>query len=161
MINIILSQQFGYGCYTSAKIIPFHFIHCYLNIPDTSGRDSLFQAEARRCKEIIDCIHQNPKDNHFCVFDELYSGTNPEEAVISAQAFMEYITKYKTISFLLTTHYIELCKNISNNDRMQNYNMKTIKTEKVFEYTYKLQEGISDVKGGKSLDGYELSDRDY
>ena len=25
-----------------------------MNIPDTSGRDSLFQAEARRCKEILD-----------------------------------------------------------------------------------------------------------
>ena len=31
-------------------------IHCYLNIPDTSNRDSLFQAEARRCKEIIDAL---------------------------------------------------------------------------------------------------------
>ena len=157
LINIILSQQFGCGCYSSAKIAPFHFIHCYLNIPDTSGRDSLFQAEARRCKEIIDCIHKNPKDRHFCIFDELYSGTNPEEAVISAQAFMEYIAKYKSVSFLLTTHYIELCRNVSNNERMQNCNMKTIKTEKVFEYTYKLQEGISDVKGGLKV----LSDMNY
>ena len=157
LINVILSQQFGYGCYTSAKIVPFQFIHCYLNIPDTSGRDSLFQAEARRCKEIIDCIHQYPKDTHFCVFDELYSGTNPEEAVISAQAFMEYITKYKSLSCLLTTHYIQLCKNVSNNDKMQNYNMKTIKTEQTLQYTYKLQEGISDVKGGLKV----LTDMNY
>ena len=70
---------------------------------------------------------------------------------------MEYISKYKTVSFLLTTHYIELCKNISNNQRMQNCNMKTIKTEKVFEYTYKLQQGISDVKGGLKV----LSDMNY
>jgi hypothetical protein len=38
------------------KLSPFDHIHSYLNIPDTSGRDSLFQAEARRCKEILDCI---------------------------------------------------------------------------------------------------------
>jgi hypothetical protein len=157
LINIILTQQFGCGCYTSAKIVPFQFIHCYLNIPDTSGRDSLFQAEARRCKEIIDCIHSNPKAEHFCVFDELYSGTNPEEAIVSAQSFMEYISKYKTVSCLLTTHYIQLCKNISNNPRMQNYNMKTIKTEKSLEYTYELQEGISDIKGGLKV----LTDMNY
>ena len=148
LINVILSQQIGFGCYKEAKIVPFKFIHCYLNIPDTSARDSLFQAEARRCKEIIDCINENINKKHFCVFDELYSGTNPEEATISAQAFMEYISKYKNVSFLLTTHYIELCKNLSSNNKIQNYNMKTIKLDKTFEYTYELIEGISEIKGG-------------
>lgn len=56
LINILLSQQIGFGCFESLKLTPFTNLHCYLNIPDTSGRDSLFQAEARRCKEIIDCI---------------------------------------------------------------------------------------------------------
>jgi hypothetical protein len=57
-INILLTQQFGCGFYESATIRPYHHFHCYLNIPDTSGRDSLFQAEARRCKEIIDEINE-------------------------------------------------------------------------------------------------------
>ena len=157
LINVLLSQQIGFGCYKSAKISPFKFIHCYLNIPDTSGRDSLFQAEARRCKEIIDCIHENPKDKHFCVFDELYSGTNPEEASISAQAFMEYISKSKSVSCILTTHYIDLCKNLSNNNKIQNYNMKTVKTANSFQYTYSLIEGISEIKGGLKV----LSDMNY
>ena len=82
LINVILTQQFGCGFYSSAKLKPYKYIHCYLNIPDTSGRDSLFQSEARRCKEILDIIDNNKKDSHLCVFDELYSGTNPEEAVI-------------------------------------------------------------------------------
>ena len=157
IINTILSQQIGFGCYASAEMTPFKFIHCYLNIPDTSGRDSLFQAEARRCKEIIDCIHDNSKDRHFCVFDELYSGTNPEEASISAESFMEYITKYKNVSCILTTHYIQLCKNLANNNRIQNYNMKTIKIDQTFKYTYTLIEGISEVKGGLKV----LSDMNY
>ena len=50
LINIIFTQQFGCGFYDSGKLKPYKYIHCYLNIPDTSGRDSLFQAEARRCK---------------------------------------------------------------------------------------------------------------
>ena len=48
LFNIILSQQIGCGFYKSAKINPYNYIHCYLNIPDTSGRDSLFQAEAQK-----------------------------------------------------------------------------------------------------------------
>jgi DNA mismatch repair ATPase MutS len=85
LFNIILSQQLGLGCYKTATINVYKYIHSYLNIPDTSQRDSLFQAEARRCKEIVDCLlENNNKDRHFCIFDELYSGTNPSEAVASA-----------------------------------------------------------------------------
>ena len=157
LINVILSQQFGYGCFRSAKIIPYDFFHCYLNIPDTSGRDSLFQAEARRCKEIIDSVALNKSKSHFCVFDELYSGTNPDEAILSGFAFLEYLTQRKNVTCILTTHYIEICKKMSNNNRIINYNMKTIQKNDTFEYTYIFQEGISEIKGGMKV----LSDLNY
>jgi len=149
LINVIITQQFGCGFYEEAVINPYKYIHCYLNIPDTSGRDSLFQAEARRCKEIIDVINDNDKkDTHFCVFDELYSGTNPEEAVLSAHAFMKYLIKYKSVNCILTTHFIDLCKKLDENSAIQNYHMKTIESEKDFTYTYLLEKGISNVRGG-------------
>jgi hypothetical protein len=51
MLNILFSQQLGHGFYEAGtRICPYHQLHSYLNIPDTSGRDSLFQAESRRCK---------------------------------------------------------------------------------------------------------------
>jgi len=145
LMNIILSQQYGYGCYGSADIKLYKYLHCYLNIPDTSGRDSLFQAEARRCKEIIDCIKTN-KGNHFCIFDELYSGTNPEEAVLSANAFMNYLNK--RADCLLTTHYIKLCSMIKN---MDTFKMETIEKDKKISYTYNFIPGISEVKGGVKI----------
>lgn len=148
LINILLSQQIGYGCFDSLKLKPYDKIHCYLNIPDTSGRDSLFQAEARRCKEIIDCIDEETNKTHFCIFDELYSGTNPDEAITSANAFMDYIVKNKNVTCILTTHYVKLCKKLSKNTMIKNYNMKTLKTKNNFKYTYKLVQGISKIKGG-------------
>jgi len=162
LINIILSQQIGYGCFETLKLRPYDNFHCYLNIPDTSGRDSLFQAEARRCKEIIDCIDDENDDKekektHFCIFDELYSGTNPDEAISSASAFMDYIVKYDNVTCLLTTHYIKLCKKLSKNKKIKNYNMKSLKKNDNFEYTYLLQEGISKIKGGLKV----LKDMNY
>jgi len=148
LINIIFTQQFGCGFYDSAKLKPFKHIHCYLNIPDTSGRDSLFQAEARRCKEILDTISVNKKETHFCAFDELYSGTNPEEAEQSASAFMKYITKYKNVSCLLTTHFIKVCKKLEKSKTIINYKMLAKKNENELVYKYKLEEGISEIKGG-------------
>ena len=148
LINIIFTQQFGCGFYESAKLSPFKHIHCYLNIPDTSGRDSLFQAEARRCKEILDIIIENKKDSHFCAFDELYSGTNPEEAETSAAAFMLYLQKYKNVSSLLTTHFVKVCKKLDKIKGIQNCKMVTEKNENKIKYAYKLEIGISEVKGG-------------
>jgi len=148
LINIILTQQFGCGFYSSAKLKPYKHIHCYLNIPDTSGRDSLFQAEARRCKEIIDSINTYDDDTHFCVFDELYSGTNPEEAELSATAFMKYLTKRKKVSCLLTTHFIKVCKNLKKNPNIINKYMVTEKNNDRIKYIYTLKDGISNVKGG-------------
>ena len=149
LINIIISQQFGCGFYNSAKLCPFKYIHCYLNIPDTSGRDSLFQAEARRCKEILDIINLNKKDKHFCVFDEIYSGTNPEEAVTSATSFLKYLVKNKNVSCLITTHFIKVCKKLNDDVNFANFNMKTTTdVNKSLTYKYELTKGISNVKGG-------------
>jgi len=148
LINIILTQQFGCGFYESAKLAPFKHIHCYLNIPDTSGRDSLFQAEARRCKDILDVISANKTDSHFCVFDELYSGTNPEEAESSATAFMKYLQKYKNVSSLLTTHFVKVCKKLDKVKGIQNCKMASEKVGDKLKYLYRLEPGISEVKGG-------------
>ena len=163
IFNIILSQQVGCGFYKSAKINPYDIIHCYINIPDTSARDSLFQAEARRCKNILTQIAENSnKIRHFCVFDELYSGTNPYEAIGSAFAFLTYLNKHKNVKFILTTHYLDLCKRLEGSEEsvetVENYNMKIITdVNNDFKYTYKLQHGISHIKGGVKV----LKDLDY
>lgn len=159
IFNIILSQQIGCGFYKNANIRIYDYLHCYINIPDTSNRDSLFQAEARRCKEILDKISNNPEKNHFCIFDELYSGTNPDEAVKSAYYLLEEISKYNKVDMILTTHYNKLCKKIklnNKNDNDNNKNKKIInyKMDSVIDendnliYNYRLVTGISNIKGG-------------
>ena len=177
MLNILFSQQLGYGFYeTGTRIHPYHHLHSYLNIPDTSGRDSLFQAESRRCKEILDKLTPS---RHFCIFDELYSGTNPYEAIASAYGYITHLTKLDNVDFMLTTHYIQLCKlfeqqNTSsesdkrekidkkstesntntNNENNANNKIRNLHMEVAdrgnydFKYLYTLRPGISSIKGG-------------
>jgi DNA mismatch repair ATPase MutS len=180
IFNIILSQQIGFGFYKKATLMPYDMIHCYINIPDTSARDSLFQAEAKRCKDILEKIGLNeigpneigpneigpneidpneidPNARHFCVFDELYSGTNPYEAISSAYAFLKYLHKNDNVNFVLTTHFLELCRRLEKEKRMNNYHMKIETHENDFKYTYKMEKGISNVKGGIKV----LKDLEY
>jgi len=157
LLNIIFSQQFGYGFYKKARLVPYEFVHSYLNIPDTSGRDSLFQAESRRCREIISCLVKHKTKRHFCIFDELYSGTNPYEAIASAYGFIKYVNTFDNVDLLLTTHYSKLCK-LLEAERVENMHMKIERDEQdTIRYTYKLGKGISCVKGGIKV----LEDLDY
>jgi DNA mismatch repair ATPase MutS len=94
---------------------------------------------------------------HFCIFDELYSGTNPVEATKSAYAFMQYLTeKFQNVDFLLTTHYVEICDKIKG---IRNYRMEVIENEDTnqFEFTYKIEPGISRIEGAIKI----LEEMDY
>ena len=155
MLNVLFSQQVGCGFYKRFYLkSPYTKLFCYLNIPDTSGRDSLFQAEARRCKEVLDEVVTGEKT--LCIFDELFSGTNPSEASASAYAFLQYLKTLPNVTFLLTTHFLDVCDRLDND--IQNAHMTTTKTTSGdLEYTYKFAMGISKVKGALKV----LKDLNY
>lgn len=161
-INLIFSQQLGCGYYSEGSMLPkpYTHFHSYLNIPDTSERDSLFQAEARRCKDIIDAVSVADFGHHFCIFDELYSGTNPKEASKAAYAFLKYLSKRKNANFMLTTHYIGVCKKFEDDSDKKKQNVANFKMNVLLDsntkrmiYTYCIQPGISNIEGaGKILE---------
>ena len=158
LINAILNQQIGCGFYDACKSPIFYSFHSYINIPDTSSRDSLFQAEARRCKEILSCVVNNDTTQsvkkHLCIMDELFSGTNPDEAIAGSFSFIAYLAKQDNVSFVLTTHYLELCRMIKNSREIpvDNYHMETnMIGNSEIGYTYKLKQGVSQIKGGTSV----------
>ena len=161
IFNVILSQQLGFGFYKSAVINPYDTINCYINIPDTSARDSLFQSEARRCKTILTKIDEYDrsvitkppsKRRHLCVFDELFSGTNPYEAISSAYSFLFYLNKNDNVNFVLTTHFINLCAMFTDIPYVHNFHMDTsYNNTGDIEYTYKIEAGISNIKGGVKI----------
>jgi hypothetical protein len=154
MINMIFSQQIGMGFYKSAQIQPYDYYYSYLTIPDTSGRDSLFQAEARRCLEIIEDVSKYADKRHFAIFDELFSGTNAVEAVETARLYIHYMSQYRFTSFI-TTHFTELIDKCMNDkeykDLYQAYkmNVEEVQLESGidFIYLYTIMKGINNIQG--------------
>ena len=145
MLNVLFSQQVGAGFYKRATVRPYQELCCYLNIPDTSGRDSLFQAEARRCKEILDKVG---KGRMLCIFDELFSGTNPFEASASAYAFLDHLCGQPQVAFLLTTHFLDVCERMKDRAEASNMHMSSRMLNGGIHYEYKFRKGVSKVKGG-------------
>ena len=151
IINLFLSQSIGVGCYQKCKTKVYDHFHSYLNIPDTSNRDSLFQAEARRCKNIFEFIKKKKKERHLCIFDEIYSGTNPEDAVLCANIYLNGLNLHKDhVDYVLTTHYLDLCEKYDKDEKcnVKNQQMKVLTKNEDIQYTYTLIDGISHVHGG-------------
>jgi DNA mismatch repair ATPase MutS len=157
LLNLLFVQQFGMGFVSGGEVVPYTHLHSYLNIPDTSERDSLFQAEARRCKDILDVVASaGPDARHFCIFDELYSGTNPVEASRAAYAFLTYLSQKECVHFMLTTHYVSVCHRIQRtaSEGRQVANMKMhvkLRPDGTLRYTYRMVPGISKVQGAAKV----------
>jgi len=62
------------------------------------------------------------------------------------------------VSFLLTTHYLSICKYFKQSKSIQNYKMDvTVLKDGNYDYKYKLKKGISKLKGAIRV----LKDMEY
>lgn len=154
--NLLFSQIFGFGSYTCCMAKPFHKFYSYLNIPDTLERDSLFEAEIRRCKNILDAIHNNPELNYFIIFDELFSGTNYLESLASCYGFLKDLNEKSNITYILTTHILDLNKYLKNENKFSCMAVDKTETDELI-MKYELQNGISEILGGiQTLSRFEF-----
>jgi energy-coupling factor transporter ATP-binding protein EcfA2 len=138
MVNCITNQQIGMGSYLTSYSPIYTKFFAYINIPDTSDRYSLFQAELANCLSIINDTHND--DNALCIFDELLTGTNVSDANCIQYAYIQYISQCPNISALVTTHNTKICKKL--------YKKNIIDAKQTDENTRKIKEGICYKNGG-------------
>ena len=78
----------------------------------------------------------------FIVIDELFSGTNPKEAIASSFSVANQLGNFNNSISIITTHFNYLTKL----ENFKNYKMhiEKSKDKKEFVFTYKLKSGISE-----------------
>ena len=141
LANILLSQSIGLGRYSECHLLPYTHFHLYVNIPDALEKDSLFEAEVRRCKDILDSFDKG--GHHFCAFDELFTGTNSNDAENITYSYLHFIsTHFSHVQFWLTTHFHEACRRLQKDtSRISFYEMKG----------YTMTDGISSAVNAVSI----------
>ena len=117
---------------------------------DTGSPEVQIAILTERIVNLTEHFKTHKKDNHLCIFDELFSGTNPSDAVETANGFMKFINKYHNVRFLITTHYFDLCNN-DNKLNIINKCMKTTDNNGIIQYSYKFVSGVSKIKAGKDV----------
>lgn len=155
MINAIITQILGTGFYENYSITEdrlFESFGSYMHMVDVCGELSLFQAETDRCRKILDVIEASPTARHLCVFDELFSGTNPTDASETTVQFLQTISeKFPNTIFLTTTHHLNICDYFHERPelRVENYYMSYDHEQK--QNLFALEKGISRISNVKHI----------
>ena len=145
---LTLMTQFGLmiPCFDNSEVAIFDEI--FADIGDEQSIEQSLSTFSSHMKNIIDIIN-NAKTNSLILFDELGSGTDPEEGSGLSISILNYFLE-KNIRTIATTHYSQLKMYAMSTENVQNGAME-FHVEKL-EPTYKLIIGIS----GKS-NAFEIS----
>lgn len=108
---------------------------------------SHFMTEIVNLKDVV--LKAEDSKRCFAVFDELFSGTNVEDALEICKTTINGVSKYDNSYFFISTHIQEL-KNIIDNN-ISTFYLDCELVNNVPTFTYHLKKGWSDIKVGRIL----------
>jgi len=102
-LNAIAARAFGF-CYATRARLPALPVRASMQNEDSLlGGESLYMAELRRAKELLDAAGQPPG---ICLIDEVFRGTNHLESVSAACAVLEQLAGRDLV--LVSSHNLVL-----------------------------------------------------
>ena len=118
-----------------------------INLPDNLGIGaSHFYAEVLRVKKVATELSQGR--SLFIVFDELFRGTNVKDAQEATVAVSQAFAGKRTSMFIISSHIVEAGEALKQNSNIGFCYLPTRMRGHEPEYTYTLEEGITDDRHG-------------
>ncbi|MFV0420394.1 MAG: MutS-related protein [Dysgonomonas sp.] len=118
-----------------------------INMSDNlSSGYSHFYAEVMRVKDVAERLKTNK--NMLVLFDELFRGTNVKDAYDGTLAVVSALAQIRSSFFVVSTHIVEVTKELQKNSNIRFCYFEIQEENGDPVYTYKLKEGVSDVRLG-------------
>ena len=118
-----------------------------INMSDNlSSGYSHFYAEVMRVKDVAERLKTNK--NMLVLFDELFRGTNVKDAYDGTLAVVSALAQIRSSFFVVSTHIVEVTKELQKNSNIRFCYFEIQEENGDPVYTYKLHEGVSDVRLG-------------
>lgn len=130
------------------SLTPFKKVFSTLNIVDTVGEESLFQAEKKRIGCVLTALKEL-QSNEFALLicDELFNSTGAAHGAALLGGTLSFIdTKLRHTLFTIATHFEDLTQlEEKTNGSIANFRVEEAKTDKDGKicWTYKIQPGIN------------------
>lgn len=107
---------------------------------------SYFYNEVQRIKKTLEKISDGK--NWLILIDELFKGTNIQDAMKCSTAVIEGLIKMKHSLFVLSTHLYEIGEALKQYNNIQFRYFETNMTDEKIEFSYQIKEGISNDRIG-------------
>ena len=118
-----------------------------INLPDNLGIGaSHFYAEVLRLKKVATDLNQG--QSLFVLFDELFRGTNVKDAHEATVAVTKGFAVNKNSMFIISSHIVEAAAELGQRDDIVFLYLPTRMNGHTPEYTYTLEQGITDDRHG-------------
>ncbi len=118
-----------------------------INIIDNIFKnESYFFNEVKRIKSTIEKVNDNKK--WLILIDELFKGTNIQDAMKCSTAVIEGLQKKQNALFILSTHLYEIGNDLKHHNNIQFKYFETSVTNNELMFSYQLKDGISNDKLG-------------
>lgn len=132
---------------SSMKLTLFDGLLSNINVVDNIAKgESFFFNEVQRIKNTIEKINNGKK--WLVLIDELFKGTNVQDAMKCSLTVVKGLIKIKNSLFILSTHLYEIGEELKNYPNISFRFFETNVKDDQLEFTYQLKEGISEDRIG-------------
>lgn len=124
------------------KLTMFDGLISNINVVDNIVKgESFFFNEVQRIKSTVERISDGRK--WLVLIDELFKGTNIQDAMRCSLAVIEGLIKVKGSLFILSTHLYEIGEELREHNNITFRHFETTVTDDALSFSYQLKEGIS------------------
>jgi DNA mismatch repair ATPase MutS len=118
-----------------------------INVVDNIVKgESYFYNEVQRIKNTI--LKVNDSRKWLILIDELFKGTNVQDAMKCSTVVIEGLIKIKRSLFILSTHLYEISENLKNYPNIDFKYFETEVTDDKLIFNYQLKNGVSNDRLG-------------
>lgn len=124
------------------KLTMFDGLISNINVVDNIAKgESFFFNEVQRIKNTVSKISDGKK--WLVLIDELFKGTNIQDAMKCSLAVIKGLLKVKNSLFILSTHLYEIGDELKDASSITFRHFETHVTDEALSFSYQLKEGIS------------------
>ncbi len=129
------------------KLTMFDGMLSNINVVDNIAKgESFFFNEVQRIKTTIEKINDGHK--WLLLIDELFKGTNVQDAMKCSSTVIKGLIKMKNSLFILSTHLYEIGEELKTYPNISFKYFETLVKDDQLEFSYQLKEGISNDRIG-------------
>jgi hypothetical protein len=149
LTNLALAHTWGVAFASECILTPVEWVISSLRLEDRPGQESLFEREVSVAGEIVKRIRKK-NTRGWVIIDELFHTTNPPDAAVASQIFLQQLWKSDYTTSIVSTHLFSHAETAPPNVQRLCVDSVLDKNQKI-KYNYTVRSGMNTMSSVREL----------